>query len=171
MLSHIGTSNVDLPAGLCPRSWASSHASEHVIDDEHGRRGTPLGEAEEWTEVACGGEPGNIKAGDRRLEGFVENGETVDHLEAASEPIEVWDTRKVGLVPGGEDETVERQTVSTCDHHRDRATVPHCGLHNVRARPATDSRVGEARREPPLEGKTADFPKLLSDFHLLGDRQ
>ena len=31
--------------------------------------------------------------------------------------------------------------------------------------------VGEARREPPLEGKTADFPKLLGDFPLLGGRQ
>ena len=93
--------------------WESSHASEHVVDDEHGRSGTPLGEAEEWTEVASGGETGNVKASDRRLESFVENGETVDHLEAASEPIEVWDTRNVGLVPGGKDESVDRQTVST----------------------------------------------------------
>ena len=44
--------------------WESSHASEHVIDDEHGRSGTPLGEAEERTEVARGGESGNVKAGD-----------------------------------------------------------------------------------------------------------
>ena len=92
---------------------AQSHASEQVIDDELGRRGTALGEAEEWTEVTCGGESGDVKAGDRRLECFVENGETVDHFETAGEPIEVWDTRKVGLVPGGKDETVERQTVST----------------------------------------------------------
>ena len=47
------------------------------------------------------------------MEGFVENRETVDHFKTAGKPMEVWDTENIGLVPGGKDQTVDGQTLST----------------------------------------------------------
>ena len=43
--------------------------------------GQPLVKPKKGPKSRVAARPGDVKASDRRLEGFIENGETVDHFE------------------------------------------------------------------------------------------
>src|SRR3954447_11342293 len=159
-------SKSSVPASIVPARWRNLKASSAETTgggtarilwaerpaDHRGGGGGALHEAEKWTEVAGGREPGQVEAGEARAERVVEHGEAAGRGDVQAG--QVRHAREVGLEAAGVDDPVGAQPAAGGQRPRG-AAAGRRRLRHLGARAHAERRARQSRHEPMLEREPA----------------